>query len=123
MSQGPMPSKVSVCSVLPRSRQCAKISCVVTLALKVPSEGPRFHVHFTPEGASWINLVDRFFAELTNKQIRRGSHRSTTELERCIRDYLRVYNVNPKPFVWTKTADAILASVSRFCRRIFNSGH
>jgi transposase len=84
---------------------------------------PRFHVHFTPKGASWINLVERFFAELTTKQIRRGSHRSTVELERCIRDYLLLYNLDPKPFIWTKSADAILASVSRFCQRISNSGH
>jgi transposase len=84
---------------------------------------PRFHVHFTPKGASWMNLVERFFAELTQKQIRRGVHRSTRELETAIRDYLRVYKLNPKPLVWTKTADEILASVARFCRRISNSGH
>ena len=82
---------------------------------------PRFHVHFTPKSASWINLVERFFAELTQKQIRRGVHRSTRELENAITHYLRVYNVDPKPFVWTKTADEILASVARFCRRISNS--
>jgi len=84
---------------------------------------PRFHVHFTPKGASWINLVERWFAELTQKQIRRGVHRSTLELESAIRDYLRLYNRDPKPFIWTKTADEILASVARFCRRISDSGH
>jgi transposase len=84
---------------------------------------PRFHVHFTPKGASWINLVERWFAELTQKQIRRGVHRSTLELEAAIKDYLRLYNHNPRPFVWTKTADEILASVARFCRRISDSGH
>jgi len=84
---------------------------------------PRFHVHFTPKGASWMNLVERFFAELTQKQIRRGVHRSTRELETAIRDYLRVYKLNPKPLVWTKTGDEILASVARFCQRISNSGH
>ena len=84
---------------------------------------PRFHLHFTPKGASWINQVERFFADLTNKQIRRGAHRSTVELERAIRDYIDVKNRHPKPFVWTKTADEILASIERFCQRISGSGH
>jgi len=68
---------------------------------------PRFHVHFTPKSASWTNLVERWFADLTTKQIRRGSHRSTRELEDAIKDYLRLYNQSPKPFVWTKGADQI----------------
>ena len=72
-------------------------------------------MHFTPKGASWINQVERFFAELTNKQLRRGAHRSTLELERAIREYIDVKNRNPKPFVWTRTADEILASIERFC--------
>lgn len=84
---------------------------------------PRFHLHFTPTGASWINLVERWFATLTEKQIRRGSHRSRKQLEDTIRDYIRVNNESPKPFVWTKTADEILASIARFCKRISNSGH
>ena len=84
---------------------------------------PRFHVHFTPTGASWINLVERWFATLTEKQIRRGTHRSTRELETAIKQYLAVSNGHPKPFVWTKTADEILASVARFCQRTSNSGH
>jgi transposase len=84
---------------------------------------PRFHVHFTPKGASWINQVERFFAELTNKQLRRGVHRSTLELERAIDDYIDVRNRNPKPFVWTKSADEILASIERFCQRISGTGH
>jgi transposase len=84
---------------------------------------PRFHVHFTPKGASWINQVERFFAELTNRQLRRGAHRSTLELERAIRDYIDVTNRNPKPFVWTKSADDILASIERFCHRISGTGH
>jgi transposase len=78
---------------------------------------PHYHVHFTPTGASWINLVERFFALLTEKQIRRGIHRSTRELEQAIRHYLHTYNQNAKPFIWTKTADQILASVARFCQR------
>jgi transposase len=84
---------------------------------------PRFHVHFTPTGASWLNMVERWFAALTEKQIRRGTHRSTRQLETAIKDYLSIHNANPKPFVWTKTADEILASLSRFCKRINDSQH
>ena len=84
---------------------------------------PRFHVHFTPTGSTWINLVERWFAALTEKQIRRGVHRSTRELEAAIRRYIELTNDRPTPFVWTKTADEILASVARFCHRISNSGH
>ena len=84
---------------------------------------PRFHLHFTPIGASWINLVERWFAELTQKQIRRGVHRSVRELEHAIREYLEVYNEDPRPFVWTRSADEILESVAAFCNRISDSGH
>ena len=84
---------------------------------------PRFHLHFTPTGASWLNLVERWFAALTEKQIRRGAHRSTRELEEAIRRYIEATNHRPKPFVWTKTADQILASVGRFCMRNSDSGH
>lgn len=84
---------------------------------------PRYHLHFTPTGASWINLVERWFAALTEKQIRRGAHRSTRELVAAIRRYVALTNERPTPFVWTKTADEILASVARFCHRISNSGH
>jgi transposase len=84
---------------------------------------PRFHVHFTPTGTSWINLVERWFATLTDKQLRRGVHRSTRDLETTILHYIDLTNERPKPFVWTKTADEILASVARFCQRISNSGH
>jgi transposase len=82
---------------------------------------PRYHLHFTPIGASWINLVERWFALLTQKQLRRGVHRSTRALETAILEYIALSNIHPKPFVWTKTADDILASVQRFCRRISNS--
>jgi hypothetical protein len=68
-------------------------------------------------------MVERWFAELTNKQIRRGVHRSTRALEDAIRGYLNSNNKDPKPFVWSKTADEILASVARFCGRTSNSGH
>src|ERR1700737_3779301 len=87
------------------------------------ARNPRFHVHFTPTSASWLNQVERWFATLTERQIRRGTHRSTVELERAIRDYLSLNNRDPKPFVWTKTADQILASIKRFCMRTSNSGH
>lgn len=78
---------------------------------------PRFHVHFTPTYGSWINLVERWFAELTNKRIRRGVFRSVKELEAAIREYIEVNNEDPKPFVWTKTADQILASIARYAQR------
>jgi transposase len=78
---------------------------------------PRFHIHFTPTYGSWINLVERWFAELTNKRIRRGVFRSVKELETAIREYIDVHNEDPKPFVWTKTADQILASIARYAQR------
>jgi transposase len=84
---------------------------------------PRFHLHFTPTSSSWLNLVERWFAELTNKQIRRASHRSTRELEAAIMRYLGTCNQDPKPFIWTKTADEILENVKRFCKRISDSAH
>jgi len=83
---------------------------------------PRFHVHFTPTSSSWLNLVERFFAALTEKQIRRGVHRSVRELETAIKNYLAVTNESPKPFAWTKSADEILASVARYCARTSGSG-
>jgi len=83
----------------------------------------RSHPHFTPTSSSWLNLVERFFAEITRKQIRRGADRSTQALEKRIRTYLEVYNEDPKPFVWTKTADEILQSIARYCDRISGAGH
>jgi len=84
---------------------------------------PRYHLHFTPTSSSWLNLVERWFAALTEKQLRRGVFRSTRELEAAIMRYLEASNANPKPFVWTKSADQILASIARFCKRISDSGH
>jgi transposase len=84
---------------------------------------PRYHLHFTPTSASWLNLVERFFAEITNKRIRRGAFRSTRELEEAIDLYLKHHNENPKPFSWTKSADEILATIARFCKRTSDSGH
>ena len=78
---------------------------------------PRWHVHFTPTSASWLNRVERFFAALTEKQIRRGVHRSSAELEAAIQLYLDTHNSDPRPFRWTKSADDILASIQRFCTR------
>lgn len=78
---------------------------------------PRFHLHFTPTYGSWINLVERWFAELTNKRIRRGVFRSVQELEKAIREYIDAHNEAPQPFVWTRTADQILDSIARYARR------
>ena len=84
---------------------------------------PRFHLHFTPTSASWLNLVERFFSELTTKKIRRGTHRSVVALERDIRAWIAIWNENPRPYVWVKTADEILESLARYCQRISDSGH
>jgi len=78
---------------------------------------PRFHVHFTPTYGSWINLVERWFAELTNKRIRRGVFRSVKDLESAIREFIEVPNEDPTPFVWTRSADQILASIARYAQR------
>jgi transposase len=78
---------------------------------------PRWHVHFTPTSASWLNQVERFFALLTDQALRRGVHRSTVALEAAIHAYLDAHNAAPKPFRWTKSADDILASIQRFCTR------
>ena len=83
---------------------------------------PRWHVHFTPTGASWINQVERFFARLTEKQIRRGVHRSTHQLESDIRAFIDAHNADPKPFRWAKSADDILAAIQRFCQRTSQIG-
>ena len=84
---------------------------------------PRFHLHFTPTGASWLNLVERWFALLTERQLRRGVHPTVRALKKAIRQYITATNQQPKPFKWTKTADEILASVARFCQRTSETGH
>ena len=84
---------------------------------------PRFHLHFTPTYSSWLNLVERWFAELTNKWLRRGTHRSVRELTASIRTWITSWNDDPKPFVWHKTADEILDSLATYCARINDSGH
>lgn len=78
----------------------------------------RFHAHFVPTYSSWLNLVERWFAELTERQLRRSSHRSTLALEYDIREFIEVHNTDPKPYVWTKSADQILASIARYCSRV-----
>src|ERR1700682_4436656 len=78
---------------------------------------PHYHVHFTPTSASWINQIERWFAELTRKQIQRGVHTSVRQLEADIRTFIDLHNKSPKPFKWTKSADQILASVKRFCHK------
>jgi transposase len=84
---------------------------------------PRFVVHFTPTSSSWLNLVERWFAELTTKKLRRAAHRSVRDLNADIRAWITTWNDNPKPFVWTKTADQILDSIARYCERINESRH
>ena len=79
---------------------------------------PHYQVHFTPTSASWINQVERWFAALTRKQLRRGVHTSTRQLEADIRTFIDTHNADPKPFIWTKSADAILVAVKRFCLRV-----
>jgi len=81
---------------------------------------PRFHVHFTPTYGSWLSLVERWFAELTNKQLRRGAYQSVPKLKAAIQEFIDAHQANPKPFVWTKTADQILASIARFAQRTFD---
>jgi transposase len=84
---------------------------------------PRFTFHFTPTSSSWLNLVERWFAELTTKSIKRGSHRSVRELVASIRTWITNWNDDPKPYVWHKTADEILDSLAAYCQRINASGH
>ena len=85
-------------------------------------EHPRFHFHFTPTGASWLNLVERFFAEITRKRIRRGTFRSVPALIAAIRAYVREHNKHPRPFIWTATAAAILHKI-KHCKQALETGH
>jgi transposase len=84
---------------------------------------PRFHLHLTPTYSSWLNLVERWFAELTTRKLRRSAHRSVAELEADIRGWVDAWNQDPKPFVWTKTADEILDNLAGYLQRINDSGH
>ncbi|QTI87454.1 IS630 family transposase [Streptomyces sp. AgN23] len=87
------------------------------------SKHPRFHMHFTPTGSSWINQVERWFGFLADQKIRRGAHKSVQTLEADIRAWVKDWNADPKPFIWTKTAEEILESLAQFCRRISGAGH
>ena len=84
---------------------------------------PRFHVHFIPTGSSWLNMVERFFGELTTKLLQRGVHKSVQALEADIRNWIKLWNEDPRPYVWTKTADDILESLQTYCQRISGAGH
>ena len=84
---------------------------------------PRFTLHFTPTYSSWLNLGERWFAELTTKWIKRAAHRSVRDLVASIRTWIANCNDDPKPYVWHKTADEILDSLASYCQRINDSGH
>jgi transposase len=84
---------------------------------------PRFQLHFTPTSSSWLNLVERWFGELTTKLLKRGTHRSVADLNADIRDWITTWNHDPRPYIWTKTADQILDSIRRYCDRINDSRH
>ena len=84
---------------------------------------PRFHVHFTPTSSSWLNLVERWFGELTSKLLKRGAHRTVTALNQDIRAWIETWNEDPKPYVWTKPAEQILESIATYCNRINPSRH
>jgi transposase len=84
---------------------------------------PRFHMHFVPTSSSWLNLVERWFSELTTKLLQRGVHHSVQALEADIRAWIQTWNDDPRPFVWTKTADEILDALAAYCQRISGAGH
>jgi transposase len=84
---------------------------------------PRFHVHFIPTSSSWLNMVERWFGELTTKLLQRGVHKSLHALEADIRAWIETWNDDPRPYVWTKTADEILDSIAAFCQRTSGAGH
>ncbi len=86
------------------------------------AERPRYYVHFTPTSSSWLNAVERFFSEITNKRIRRGTFRSVRELQRAITSYVQDHNAHAKPFVWTKSAQTILRKI-RKCQATYGSAH
>jgi transposase/transcriptional regulator with XRE-family HTH domain len=84
---------------------------------------PRFHIHFTPTGSSWINQVERWFAYLTTQMLQRGIHKSVQALETDVRTWIEQWNANPRPFAWTKTAEEILDSLARYLQRISGGEH
>lgn len=84
---------------------------------------PRFHMHFTPTYSSWINQVERLFAEVTRDLLQRSDHRSVQALEKDLRNWVKAWNQDPKPFIWTKTAEDILTSIARYLKRTSGAGH
>ncbi len=84
---------------------------------------PRFHFHFTPTYSSWMNLVERLFAELTTKWLTRSTHHSTRDLDKSIRHWIKTWNANPRPFIWHKTAEQILESLARYIKPSTGTGH
>lgn len=84
---------------------------------------PRFHMHFTLTYFSWINQVERVFAEVTRELLQRSDHRSVQALEKDLRNWVKAWNEGPKPFIWTKTAEEILDSIARYLQRINGAGH
>jgi transposase len=84
---------------------------------------PRFHLHFTPTGSSWINQVERWFGFLTDQLLRRGVHKSVQALESDVNTWIKTWNQDPKPFVWKKTAEEILDSLAKYISRISGAAH
>ena len=84
---------------------------------------PRFHMHFTPTGSSWINQVERWFGYLTDQMIRRGVHKSVQALEADVRAWIETWNADPMPFTWKKTAEEILDSLAKYIARISGGPH
>jgi transposase len=87
------------------------------------TQHPRFILHFTPTSSSWINLVERWFSELTTKKLKRSAHTSVAQLNKDIRAWIKTWNENPRPYVWTKPAEQILESIARYCQRINQTAH
>jgi transposase len=112
-----------------RSRAAADLVLDNYLTHKTPAihtwllAHPRFHLRFTPTYSSWLNLVERWFAELTNRKLRRSAHRGVRMLETDIKSWIEAWNQDPKPFVRTKTADEIREAVAAYCQRINDSAH
>lgn len=103
---------------------CDNLSTHKTPAIRAWLERhPRLHLHFTPTGSSWLNQVERWFAYLTTQLLQRAVHKSVAALEKDVRKWIDSWNTEPKPFVWTKTAEEILDSLARYCRRISDGGH
>jgi len=103
---------------------CDNLSTHKTPAITLWLEAhPRFHLHFTPTSSSWLNQVERWFALLTDKRLRRGVHKNLYALEKDIRDWVANWNENPRPFAWTKTADEIFERLNSYLQRIPDSGH